>query len=40
MSWILTHSGWHFDRIDPQPDMVDDDAIQAINEASVKGGAA
>lgn len=23
MSWILTHSGKHFDLIDPQPDMVD-----------------
>lgn len=23
MSWILTHSGKHFDLIDPQPDMID-----------------
>lgn len=23
MSWLLTHSGKHFDLIDPQPDMID-----------------
>lgn len=23
MSWLLTHSGLHFDLIDPQPDMID-----------------